>query len=259
MESTPKIYKFIQMNVWHWRLYWPMRRFLERERPDYIAAQEGLRAERHRVGDYYTNQGLIDEGLAHHYVEAPGTLRDVLKGMERHMCVTAFGQTPLTSVSAEIIPQTKVLNDHNEFAYHRLLHVTTELDGRKLNLLTYHGRINVDRSLPAEGRLGCPPIEEDFARIAAYISTLDGPVIFSGDFNLYASAPALAPLKALGLVNLIERDNITVARNSLAWSTNEAVSHLFVSPHINVHDFHVAEDIVSDHQPLVMNFSLKTN
>lgn len=256
--------KLIQMNVWFWRLYWPMRRFLERERPDFILAQEAIDGPCYQMADYYTSRGIVEEKLLRHYLQTPGRLYAIKKNHELQQGLAIFGQSPLTQVAVITIDKP---DSPRYDPYYQMIHATTEVNGKILNLITYHGHLGVDISgagvtrygtdltVPGEPRLGSAKTEADFAKIAAYIDTVEGPVIFTGDFNLWATARSFDPLKPR-LENLIERYGITSARNEMAWKTDEAVSHVFVSREIKVNSFKVATDLVSDHQPLILDFDL---
>ena len=252
------------MNVWFWRLYWPMRRFLERERPDFIMAQEAIDGPHYQMAVYYTSQAIVSEGLSSHYLQTPGRLFCIKDQHELQFGLAIFGQQPLTQVKVITIDEP---DSPRYDPYYQMIHATTEVNGKILNLITYHGHLGIDirgvglarygsdLTVPGEPRLGSARTEADFARIAAYIDTVEGPIVFTGDFNLWREARALEPLQKR-LRNLVEPRHMIGGRNALAWKTDEIVSHCFVSEEIKVNSFAVAADIVADHQPLILDFDI---
>jgi endonuclease/exonuclease/phosphatase (EEP) superfamily protein YafD len=133
--------------------------------------------------------------------------------------------------------------------YCSLLHTTIRLqDDTKVHVLNHHGRLVKGTGARMKNDIA----DYNFSRISEYISTLSGHIILSGDFNLWKEASSLLPLKRAGLINLNDVYNISTARNEFAWAPGESVSHIFINDQIDIMDYRVAQDNVSDHLPLVM-------
>ncbi len=258
--------KLIQMNFWNGRLFFPLKRFLEAEKPDFISGQEiadapsEVSATDHWVASMFVTQKLVkDYALAS---ERP-FYEDRMESVKETVNVGVLSQTPI--VERKIID----IIDPEEFKinrylpqYAQLLHATVStLDGPDLHIMTYQGRSPEGAAnIPHFGRMGYDKVDAEFERIADYMTMVDGPKIFAGDMNLWQTAPVFQSLKKkTDMVNLVEEYGIKEGRNEFAWGgNNEIVSHMFVTPDIKVDSFCVApQDVrVSDHQPLILEFRL---
>ncbi len=83
--------------------------------------------------------------------------------------------------------------------------------------------------------------------------------ILCGDFNLHPDTQSIAMLGAGGVRNLLREYGITLTRTTLYKDMekyNDPVAdYAFVSPDVSVSAFRVLPDVVSDHSPLVVEFS----
>lgn len=258
-QTAPEIFRFVQMNIWNGRLYYPIDAFLKRERPDILCAQEMLSGEDNLSPSFWTAETLVQAGHFNQSQTTPpipfyemwdksaGIVNAVLTGerLSSTFQHTIFPYEPEGEITTQL---------QRHIDYYSMVHTEQRLaDGRVLHVLSHHNHIVRNEA----GRLYSKTSEINFKTIAEYIATLSGPVIFSGDFNLFKESTCLQPLKEIGLTNLNDVHNIQHARNEFSWKAEECVSHVFISPDIQVHDYRVATDNVSDHLPLVMDFSLK--
>ncbi len=247
---------FVQMNMWDGRLYYPLVNFFDRVKPDILSAQEALSGPQDISPSYLTTETMVKKGYFDHVSLGKPlhgiTIRNnpypdhcavLSKGNIAHRAVESIHLDPEGLNSEAARPRSEYFN---------LLHVMLDLpDGRHLHVLNHHG------VLVYEKRKGSDITDRNFQKIADYAAALSGPVILSGDFNLHKDASSLQFLKNMGLKNLNDIHNVTVARNEFSWKPDEAVSHIFINDHIMVEDYTVAQDNVSDHLPLVMKFSLR--
>jgi len=84
-------------------------------------------------------------------------------------------------------------------------------------------------------------------------------VIIGGDFNLLPQAESIQTFAKRGYRNLISEFNIKTTRNRITYelfpdNIQYHADYAFVSPAIQVTDFTVPTEIVSDHQPLELTF-----
>ena len=87
-------------------------------------------------------------------------------------------------------------------------------------------------------------------------SKLDGKTILCGDFNLSPDTESIALLEKEGFVNLVKEYGIKTTRNELyASKKGKFADYIFVSKDIEVSEFEVIEETVSDHLPLCIDFS----
>lgn len=87
--------------------------------------------------------------------------------------------------------------------------------------------------------------------ILNFIKNISNPVIVCGDFNLRPETQSIKKIEDFGLRNLIKEYGITSTRTSLYKKTSEKFAdYTFVGRGIEVQDFQVLKDEVSDHAPM---------
>lgn len=127
-----------------------------------------------------------------------------------------------------------------------LQHATVEYQGKSLHILNHHGHhIGSHKNGDEETMRQC-------GLIADYTKRLEGPVVLCGDFNLIPDSSSLEQINAV-LVNHVKDKGIISTRTPLTHKT-EACDYIFTSPDIEVKNFQVLDDIVSDHKALTIEF-----
>jgi endonuclease/exonuclease/phosphatase (EEP) superfamily protein YafD len=97
------------------------------------------------------------------------------------------------------------------------------------------------------------------ARVRSYLAGLAGPKILCGDFNLLPTTESLA-IMADGMCDLVKRHGVASTRTPLYRHYHDPAEpnfadYVLVSPEIRVNRFEVLPDQVSDHAPLLLEFS----
>ena len=125
--------------------------------------------------------------------------------------------------------------------------------GKIVNVCNYHGT-----AYPGD-KLDTPQRLEQAQKINRILSGLTGSKILCGDFNLTANIESIKILEQ-GMRNLISEFNITNTRNEISWNKYQNKQHFadftFVSPEVKVQSFEVPYNTVSDHLPMILDFSL---
>lgn len=111
-----------------------------------------------------------------------------------------------------------------------------------------HGLWNGKGKSDTEGRL------EQGRRIHDFIERHPEQIIIVGDFNLDPDTKSLAITEA-GMRNLIKEYGITSTRTSLYTKEGKFADYALVSPGVNVLDFKVLPDEVSDHAALYLEIA----
>lgn len=88
--------------------------------------------------------------------------------------------------------------------------------------------------------------------ILDFIKTLQGDIVFCGDFNLSPETKSLKMFEEFGLRNLIEEYHIESTRTSYYTKPGKFADYAFVSKGVKVEDFKVLPDEVSDHSALYL-------
>lgn len=91
-------------------------------------------------------------------------------------------------------------------------------------------------------------------KIAAFVKAHDGSAVVAGDFNLRPDIESVERLEKSGLRNLVTEHGITSTRTSRYTKEEKFADYIFVSDGIEVKDFKVMPDEVSDHAALCIEF-----
>lgn len=83
-------------------------------------------------------------------------------------------------------------------------------------------------------------------------SKKDRNIILVGDFNLSPETVSLKMLENFPLENLIKKYNITDTRTSIYTKENRYADYALVSPDVEIYEFKVLPEEVSDHAPLYL-------
>lgn len=123
-------------------------------------------------------------------------------------------------------------------------------DYQKFTIINFLGLWNDQGKLDTEDRL----LQSD--AILNYLTTLKHSFILGGDFNLSPDTLSLKKFEDFGLRNLIREHNITSTRTSHYSKEGKFADYVFTSRGVNVEDFQVLPDEVSDHAPLYVKVSV---
>ncbi len=118
-----------------------------------------------------------------------------------------------------------------------------------LNVINIHGLWN------GKGKGDFPERIKQSQIIKSHIETLNNRIIFCGDFNLLPTTQSISIIEETGLVNLITKYGITSTRTSYYEKPEKFADYFFISPSLDIRDFQVLPDEVSDHSALYLEIS----
>jgi len=127
-------------------------------------------------------------------------------------------------------------------------YVTIDTQLGRRTVMNFHGLWNGQGKGDGEDRL------EQSRRIIEFLKTLDHPYVLIGDFNLLPDTQSLKMLEESGLRNLIKEYGITSTRTSHYAKPEKFADYALASEGIDVKEFKVLPDEVSDHAPLLIEF-----
>lgn len=116
-------------------------------------------------------------------------------------------------------------------------------------ILNFHGLWNGEGKTDTSDRLA------QSANILDFAQALNNPIVLVGDFNLLPDTQSLKLLEDAGMRNLVTEFEITSTRTKLYTGKEPFADYALVSSEIQVNDFRVLADQVSDHSPLFLDFS----
>jgi endonuclease/exonuclease/phosphatase family metal-dependent hydrolase len=129
-----------------------------------------------------------------------------------------------------------------------LQYVTVEGPGGPFSVVNLHGLWNGRGKGDSDERI------EQSRKILKFLAGRREPLILCGDFNLLPGAESLRMLESAGLRNLVAEFGVTSTRTSLYRRPERFADYVFVSDGIDVGDFRVLPDEVSDHAPMLLEF-----
>ena len=130
-----------------------------------------------------------------------------------------------------------------------LQYMTVETEKGTRTILNLHGLWN------GNGKRDCDERISQSERISSFIKSISNPYVLVGDFNLLPETRSLKILEDLDMRNLIKENNVTSTRTRFYTKSKEKFAdYALVSKDIEVKDFKVLPDEVSDHTPLYLEF-----
>ncbi len=143
----------------------------------------------------------------------------------------------------EYVPEGDVGNHARNIQY-----VTIETESEPVIVINFHG-LWAGKGI---GKIDTSDRLEQSEKIAKFISSRSGKIIFCGDFNLLPDTESLTIIEHAGMRNLIKEYNITSTRTSHYKKPEKYADYILVSNDIDVKEFKVLPDEVSDHVPLLV-------
>ena len=242
--------KILQLNIWSGKLEKQIASLLKHEDADVVCLQEVVQIAGGRSFFFLDVQEIMGATGYKHFYHTPSWSG---KYMRREAfwgnCIlskTPFRNTHSFYTYKEKMSNFDFLEDTNYNSGRALQHVIVETDAGLFNVLNHHGyHISGHKNGDDETLRQC-------GMIADYVKKLEGPVVLCGDFNLVPDSPSTELINNV-LVNHVKENQILTTRTPLTHKT-EACDFIFTSPDIEVKNFQVLDDIVSDHKALTIEF-----
>jgi endonuclease/exonuclease/phosphatase family metal-dependent hydrolase len=141
------------------------------------------------------------------------------------------------------------VDDIGEYA-RNIQYVTLRIAGEPVTVCNFHGLWN------GRGKTDSPDRILQSKNIVQFLSQFSGAHIVCGDFNLLPDTTSVQILEDAGLVNLITAHGVTSTRTHFYTKPEKFADYIFVSPDVEVKNFRVLPDAVSDHAPLFLDVRL---
>jgi endonuclease/exonuclease/phosphatase family metal-dependent hydrolase len=244
--------KLLQLNIWQGRLRRSMLKFLEAEEPDIICLQEVTSSEIPSYGFLELNnlEFLLEKLKYPYHTFAPRFSYEIMrsKGFYGNAILSR-----LPIVSEEVRYTHGSFEENVDFRQKRpnmfnAQRAAIDVNGRELQVLNHHGYHDVDPN-------GVPEAIESAQKLADWISELSGPVVLAGDLNVWPASPAIQPLNKI-LRNLTVENGVLSTLTQFGAAEGVACDYIFASEEVNVKEFKVSEELVSDHKALILEFDL---
>lgn len=143
-------------------------------------------------------------------------------------------------------------NDHNLGDFNTMpknaQYIIFLSEKKKFVICNVHGLWNT------QGKQDLPSRIEQSQKIKNFLDNQTGEKILCGDFNLALNTQSVKILEE-NMINLIKKYNIQTTRNKHFPGTEKFADYTFVSPDVKVIDFQVPNIEISDHLPIILEFS----
>ncbi len=244
--------KILQLNVWMGKVEGNLRRFLETNKFDVICMQEVFASQSRETHlsrlCFDLSQILKFSDMGYHFY-SPNWGGEI-----------AGGDLEWGNLVISRIPITET---HSEFIwgeYHNNTILGQDI-GNNLNIqivklengitvVNHHG---FWRPQP----MGDKESIKAFEKVSQIVKSLTGPVVMCGDLNIVHESPAMRPLDFLR--DLTYENNIKNTLSGLKYNGDVPCDHILVNDQIEVMDFRVYSDLVSDHLALSADFKIKNS
>ncbi|MDE1874581.1 MAG: endonuclease/exonuclease/phosphatase family protein [Patescibacteria group bacterium] len=250
--------KLITLNVWGGRVSKPLALFIAAKKDiDIFCFQEVFSKAAHKD----TSEATDDPGYD---VDTLGTLSDLLPDHVAYFCpITGdyYGLAMFVKRGIRIVDsgEATVYDPHENLDSRSIgLDHARKLqwlkarcsNGEQISILNIHGHWAGKSKSDTADRL------EQSKKILAVSKSLGGEQVLCGDFNLRPDTESIRMIERAGMKNLITRYNIASTRSSLYTREEKFADFIFVSSGVEVRDFRVLPDVVSDHSPLYLKFDM---
>jgi endonuclease/exonuclease/phosphatase family metal-dependent hydrolase len=106
------------------------------------------------------------------------------------------------------------------------------------------------------GKDDVPERIEQSKKITKHLKKYDKPQIICGDFNIRPDTKSMEIIESAGFRNLVTESGVTDTRTSFYDKDERFADYILASSGITVNHFQVLPDEVSDHAPLLLDFSI---
>jgi len=249
--------RIISLNLWAGKVLEPLTSFLKqtRDATDIYCFQEVF----NHPSDAEMATNPIKEAVPGLY----GRLLSTLNGFEGHLSAShsSFGQRMAIFTSKGISVQMEgditlcELEDRNfagkQFKTGSGMQWVKFIKDRSIFTVA-----NVHGLWTPDGKKDIPQRIQQSERIIDFFYKQNGPKILCGDFNLLPTTQSVRIIDSK-FINLIKKYRIKTTRSRLSNPVaGKFADYMFVSEGVEVRDFKVLEDVVSDHLPLSLEFEV---
>lgn len=249
--------RLLCLNIWGGREFGPLMRLLEQRSQDVdvFCFQEVYHTPTERNVSETVRTNILTEMSAtlehfEHYFSS--TIEDSRFNIPVTYGLATFVRASMPIQSSEVVWVYPGRDNGAGRGHPRIVQrVRIQHDGHHLSIFNFHGLV-LDVPDP---KLDSPERLEQSRKVRAALDEVKGEKILCGDFNLRPDTESLRILE-IGMVNLVKTRDISTTRSPLYTGSEKHSDYVLVSPGIQVNHFEMLPDIVSDHLPLVLDFSL---
>lgn len=243
--------KILQLNVWTGRIKGALLDFIKSNDFDVICMQEAVWGgdKQKELENFFATADQIKEasGLEH-------------ESRSSNWGMKIFSDNNIVEQGNVILSKSEIIEKQNELVHNKYGVVKNAQDFYEhaytlqiaklkcgITIVNHHGYW---KPTP----MGDKTTVEVMKKVANVVRRISGPVVMCGDLNIVHEAPAMRELDFLR--DLIHEYHIDNTLSGLKFNGKVACDHILVNDEVEVRDFSVLDDIVSDHKPLLIEINL---
>lgn len=242
--------KILQLNVWTGRVNGALLNFFRNNQFDVVCMQEAVWGGRQaELENFFATVDQIKEASG---------LRNEFRSSNWGMKI--FSRDNIMEQGNVILSKDKIVGQRNEVVHNEYgliesakdfyEHVYTLQIAKLRNGITMINHHGYWKPTP----MGDDTTVKVMRKVAELVKTIDGPVVMCGDLNIVHEAPAMRELNFLR--DLTYEYHIDNTLSGLKFGGKVACDHILVNEAVDVRDFRVLDDIVSDHKGLVIEINI---
>lgn len=241
--------KIITLNLWGGRIYKPLIDFISKNQNiDVFCFQEmyhnAIEKNQNKSNgeqlDFYNEMKFLLPDHIGYFCSTVGDYYGIATFVQKSLKVQASGDINIYKNSE--------YNGRGANHSRKAFWVDINLNNKNLSVLNVHGLWN------GKGKTDTPDRIEQSRCIRKFMDSVKGYQVICGDFNLLPDTESISILER-GMQNLIKEYKVNTTRTSLytrAETSGSFADYIFASPDIQIIDFKVLPDEVSDHAPLLL-------
>lgn len=241
--------KILQLNVWTGRIKGALLNFIEQNDFDLICMQEAVWSPKSDMLEVFSDSVEQIKTASHLPYESRAinwTIRAF--NSKIHQGIVILSREQITDEKIELIyGKPEIADSSQKLSDHCYTAQFVKLKNG-LNVINYHGYW-----LPSP--IGDDTTISTMKKVADIAKDITGPLVMCGDLNVTHESPAMRELDFLK--DLTHEHHITNTLVGLKFNGQVACDHILVNDEVEVLDFKVLDDIVSDHKPLIAEINLK--
>jgi len=244
--------KLLQLNVWQGRTIRRALPFLTKQNPDILCIQEvySSKTEPHSWDAFHSLE-LIQNELGIPHVFFSPLYSFYVAGEKVTFGNAILSRFPFKNAKS-IFTKGKYIDDISKDELlsntRNVQSVILEIDNFQLKIVNHHAHREPTGAGSEESVLR-------MRKVVDFIGTTGLPIIIAGDMNVNPSTETAKLLQRYG-TNLTGTSLTKSTMTDLAMFLPVAPDHIITSKEIDVKDFTISEETVSDHKALILEFDL---
>jgi len=211
-------------------------------------------------------QSVIDTREEHSSVVVPDLLSQIQNVLPDHQFFFRPNYRDYFGLTTFVHRKLKVENEGQLFVYkdkgyedseligkhaRNLQYLNVDVGGKPVTIINFHGLWN------GKGKTDCEERILQSERISNFVGHLKNPYVLAGDFNLRPETKSLKILTDHNMRNLIVDFQIKSTRSNFYQKLEKFADYILTSKEIDVLDFKVLPDEISDHLALQLTFGIE--